>query len=141
MSALISRLPGDIFTTFLRGTPTFVCGTDAVIHGPDTRPKEERYGEWFASPSDFWQDDIGEWIPDGIRSVKTTEIEVDLEAQMARVFVAWWARDRYNQHPPDPEWDLPEWDLLTLARYGVDMTPEQIDAFARLVLRLAGRSA
>lgn len=140
MSALLTTLPGDIFTTFLRGTPIFVCGTDAVIHGPDTRPEVERHGEWCASPADDWKDDIGEWIPDGVRSVRTSDIEVDLGAEIGRAFVAWWCRASIAARGGWNELTTAHLDLLMHACDGHPFTPEQIDMLARLVLRLSGRT-
>lgn len=140
MSTLLSRLPGDLFTTFLRGTPIFAHGTNAVIQGPDARPEGERHGEWFASPADSWQDDLGEWIPDGVRSVKTSEIEVDLEAEIGRSVAAWWALVEDRRISPFGRSDRDALlGLCEVAQAGREMTPEQIDTLVRLCLRLAGR--
>lgn len=139
-TTLLSRLPGDIFTTFLRGTPIFAHGVAAVIQGPDTTPENKRHGEWLASPADFWNDGLGEWIHDGARSVKTSEIEVDLEAEIGRAVAAWWAISADN----GSELYAAERGKLSvlcgLAESGKPMSPEQIDMLARLCLRLAGRT-
>ena len=56
---------------------------------------------------------------------------VDLTDRTSRVHAAWWA------FSVEPAISGPETDLLYKAEAGLDMTPEQIDTLARLVLRLA----
>lgn len=139
MMALLTSVPGDIFTTLPRGTPITVHGAAAVNHGPDDRPEGERHGEWFASPADGWPDDMGEWIPDGVRSVKAADLSVDLDEPVGRAVVAWWAfalRKRY----PHLKIGHGEEAVAMTAILNDAMTPEQIDTLARLVLRLAGRT-
>lgn len=50
-----------------------------------------------------------------------------------RIHAAWWLLARREQIT------LLEQYTVDAALHGVDMTPEQIDTLARLVLRLAGR--
>jgi hypothetical protein len=137
--ALLTSVPGGIFTTLPRGTPITVHGAAAVIHGPDDRPEGERHGEWFASPADGWPDDIGEWIPDGVRSVKAADLSVDLNEPVGRSVVAWWFI-RQADGLVMMRCDRRIHSLIRACIDGADMTPEQIDTLAHLVLRLAGRT-
>ena len=65
-------------------------------------------------------------------------VEADLTSKTGRVHAAWWCNNRRTlvvSWPPPTETD----GVLLTALVGGDMTPEQIDTLARLVLRLAGR--
>lgn len=63
------------------------------------------------------------------------DLRLDLTDPTGRIHAAWWIRAAIRW----PETDQDE-ELLTCAEKGADMTPEQIDTLARLVLRLAGRA-
>lgn len=120
----LTTLPGDIPGLLRRGSPVLSFGAErATIHAIEG----ERY--WcaltYSDPSISVPITVFRYPPD---------LALDLTDPTGRAHAAWWARDRYEQRPPDHEWDL-----LNFARYGGDMTPKQIDLLAHLVLRLAGR--
>ena len=61
-------------------------------------------------------------------------VALDLAALTSRFHAGCWANARRDQI------SFIEQYLVDAARHGADMTPEQIDTLARLVLRLAGRT-
>ena len=62
-------------------------------------------------------------------------VALDLTDPTGRVHVAWWV----EQHRRASGVTSIELEIAWSAEKGADMTPEQIDTLARLVLRLAGR--
>ena len=62
-------------------------------------------------------------------------VALDLTDPTGRAHAAWWCDGRFDGPPGNDVWMA-----LSLACAGIELTPEQIDAFARLVLRLAGRT-
>lgn len=132
MSDLLTSLPGDIPGLLLRGSP--------IIHG-------------LRFP---WR---GLVLTDGVRSdgsilgaspasetvqgpIPATRIALDLTDPTGRAHAAWWADERAISLMRAAADVGPHalGEIMDTARRGGDMTPAQIDALARLVLRLAGRS-
>ena len=113
MSELLTSIPGDIPGLLRRGSP--------IIH--------PSFGAGLcACPSE-----------------KPGGNMLDLTDPTGRAHAAWWIQAaRVRSHGgsgPAYLATITGWyTALHLAIYGLDMTPEQIDTLARLVLRLAGRS-
>lgn len=71
-----------------------------------------------------------------------SEMSSDLTDPTARVHAAWWVRAVSTES--SAVWRSisgDDWYLVALAEQNAPMSAEQIDTLARLVLRLAGRSA
>lgn len=81
--------------------------------------------------------------PDGdYPGLDLAEVRLDLSTYAAREHAARWVRARSAESAD--AWrsiTVEEWRLVVLGDARADMTAEEIDALARLVLRLAGRSA
>jgi hypothetical protein len=123
---LLSTLPGDIEGLLRRGSP-FTC---------------DRLSE---------RGEVREVLPTGAAIVADREriavymlsdLSLDLTDPTGRAHAAWWAYGRTYPHGLDA---ITAHDtvakLMALAMRGADMTSEQINTLARLVLRLAGRTA
>lgn len=123
MSALLTTLPGDIPGLLRRGSP-FIC---------------DRLSE---------RGEVREVLPTGAAIVADRgriavymlpDLALDLTDETARWQAARWCNDRRTlvvDWPPPTKED----GLLLRALAGGDMTAEEIDTLARLVLRLAGRA-
>lgn len=71
--------------------------------------------------------------------LRREEVSIDLTKESTRWQVAIWAERLRKQYPHIPV-SYGEQALLMTVVLGDELTPEQIDTLARLVLRLAGRS-
>jgi hypothetical protein len=125
MTTLLDRIPDaqDIFGLLRRWSPVFLTGED------------EGYKSAVADPE----------RPDIVTDEGTKDVEsvaLDLTDKYGRVDAAWFIRNLAEQ---DGEvWltlTIADWSLIGVAEAGRNMTPEQIDTLARLVLRLAGRTS
>lgn len=68
-------------------------------------------------------------------------VALDLTDATGRAHAAWWLMDRWRAGPRLPVEDRGlVLEACRFAEQGADMTSEQIDTLARLVLRLAGRT-
>lgn len=114
---LLNTLPGDIPGLLRRGSPLRVRGarTVAVVLF-DGRVA-------YATKGALDDDVLG-------------AVALDLTDPTGRAHAAWWALDRDGFGI-----GLDHGDLIEDATQGADMIPEEIDALAHLVLRLAGREA
>lgn len=133
MSALLNTLPGDIPGLLRRGSVVFYCesapATVLVI-------REIRPGEAGASIALDGQN----VLPDRCVDAEFRHLALDLSDPTGRAHAAWWvgARIDLTVWPIEPG---SEDEARMLAQGGEDMTAEQIDLLARLVLRLAGRAS
>lgn len=125
MTTLLDRIPDaqDIFGLLRRWSPVFLTSED------------EGYKSAVADPE----------RPDIVTDEGTKDVEsvaLDLTDKYGRVDAAWFIR---NLAERDGEvWltlTIADWSLIGVAEAGRNMTPEQIDTLARLVLRLAGRTS
>lgn len=128
---LLSSLPGDIPRLLRRGSP---------VHWRDEQTPfvVAWIGPW--PDADLEDGAIVQAAPCGygLISVEDTarNFALDLTDPTGRAHAAWWVRTQIRW-PADDD----EAEMLDRARYADDMTPEQVDTLARLVLRLAGRAA
>lgn len=120
MTTLLTSLPGDIPGLLRRCSP--------VVRLDIQRPGVvESIGQgWAAVAHDV---NNGSLLP-------IADFALDLTDPTGRAHAAWWVRTQIRW-PADDD----EAEMLDRARYADDMTPEQVDTLARLVLRLAGRAA
>lgn len=123
--SLITTLPGDIPGLLRRGSPVLSFGTErATIHAIEG----ERY--WcaltYSDPSISVPITVFRYPPN---------LALDLSDPTGRAHAAWWAWCHMTPYHTDEEHAA----LVAAERGRPDMTPEEIDALARLVLRLAGR--
>lgn len=125
MSALKTSLPGDI--------PGLLRHCSPVLWDLDG---DEAACVVRCSPDGTYQrvdGDVG-------GTPELRELRLDLTDATGRAHAAWWVNERAATYlrPSDPRG---EDEAVMLACLDADMTPEQIDTLARLVLRLAGRAA
>lgn len=142
MSALLTTLPGDIPGLIRRGSP--VLYTEALIPGVALALIAEELGEFSDPPilsvALFGQHVIEDRCVDIVWRDRH-HLRLDLTDATGRVHAARWALDN------DGRSFIRVWcseavadEALSAALLMEPMTPEQIDALARLVLRLAGRT-
>ena len=152
MSTLLTTLPGDIQGLLLRGSPVVIDFWRAHCHDleatgdPDLdgRPEDFQCRGVIASVDDgvffaAWLSSEGE--DGGADDIHQDWMILDLTDRTGRAHAAWWLMDRWRAGPRLSTEDRNL--ILSFCRFaeqGADMTPEQIDALARLVLRLAGRT-
>lgn len=138
MSALLTTLPGDIPGLIRRGSP--VLYTEALIPGVALALIAEELGEFSDPPilsvALFGQHVIEDRCVDIVWRDRH-HLHLDLTDATGRVHAAWFCGSAVlgGFRISDDESTQ-----LDRARYGEDMTPEEIDTLARLVLRLAGRT-
>lgn len=163
MPDLLSSLPGGIPGLFRNRSPVLIDFWRADSHDIDAEVEYDP--EIDGRPEDYQCkgtifDVEGEtlhvaWLGSGSKEGGTDEIHydwmvLDLTDPTGRVHAAWWCAAHVGLqrwqfwetgHPKIIDtWSAAEDDILVLAQRGMDMTPEQIDILARLVLRLAGRA-
>lgn len=116
MTTLLSTLLGDIPRIHQRGmvviSPT---GEPAIVWAHvGSRVNVLLFGSQRWDPASYWS--------------------VDLREKTSRAGAAWWLNARRDQVT------FLEQYLVDAAMSGAEMTPEDTDTLARLVLRLAGRT-
>jgi len=74
-----------------------------------------------------------------IRLIAALALDLNDPTGTGRAHAAWWCDERWASGASRQDAIVD--DVLVHARHGTDMTPEQVDTLARLVLRLAGRAA
>ena len=131
MSALLNTLPGDIPGLLRDG---------AILRHNGRRAVAVQVTDGFvlvaqhASGADEEIEVEGGTVPWDL-------IALDLTDPTGRAHAAWWLMDRWRSGPRLPVEDRGlVLEACRFAEQGADMTSEQIDTFARLVLRLAGRT-
>lgn len=128
MSTLLTTLPGDIPGLLLRGSPVILCdeavarAVSSVEYASDETPYVNVWGSG--------------------RLFHGAEVALDLTDRTGRAHAAWWvkAAARGKAHLITDLLGSSWWNVLDYAMESADMTCEQIDTLARLVLRLAGRT-
>lgn len=140
MSALLTTLPGDIPGLIRRGSP--VLYTEALIPGVALALIAEELGEFSDPPilsvALFGQHVIEDRCVDIVWRDRH-HLHLDLTDVTGRAHAAAWA----YHHPAIQGFtglSRDEHAAMETALHCDPMTPEQIDALARLVLRLAGRT-
>lgn len=125
-TTLLSHLPGDIPGLLRRGSPVLWDGYSGVI---------------IACGEDMCccaaEDGGATWTEE---DMPLSSVTLDLKDPTARAIAAAWANDRAKPYllPSDAQGHD---EAIMFALLQWTMTPSQIDVLARLVLRLAGRSA
>jgi len=132
MSMLLTTLPGDIPGLLRRGSP--------VLWRDEQTPWTVTWiGPW--PDSDTTDDGAIALIAPAAEPVigmavnAYADLVLDLSDPTGRAHAAAWAWKHPNM-PANRFWDG---HAVHIAQMFADMTPEQIDTLARLVLRLAGR--
>lgn len=126
MSALLNTLPGDIPGLLRSHSSVIVAGETQSVRGLEYASDETLYIRLFG-----WG-----------RPFHGSEVALDLTDPTGRAHAAWWLMDRWRSGPRLPVEDRGlVLDACRFAEQGADMTSEQIDTFARLVLRLVGRTS
>lgn len=136
MTALLNTLPGDIPGLLRRGSPVLVTidsdqpSVRGVVIDPIIEPDEPDLRCL------VWNERNG-------RDNKAAMfVALDLTDATGRAHAAWWLMDRWRSGPWLPVEDRGlVLEACRFAEQGADMTSEQIDTFARLVLRLAGTTS
>ena len=131
MTELQTSIPGDIPGLLRRGSPVFLLGSKGRSTTPYvvTDPPNNDGLVWIACP--------GAWR--AAQEPRIASVALDLTDPTGRAHAAWWSTARFHMITDYGEWSAARYRLCR-AMEGADMTPEQIDTLARLVLRLAGRS-
>lgn len=133
---LLTTLPGDISGLLRRGSPVIwdtadlpgrpVCFERGVI--------DEIAGDRIVHTMPGGG---GPWhSPRRIVEGAPGEVALDLTDATGRAHAAWWVR----AHAAQMELSSAEQGVFHSITLGFNLTPEQIDALARLILRLAGRT-
>jgi len=145
MTALLTSVPGDILGLLKRGSPVWIDFWRSHCHDIDATGDPDLDG----LPEDFQCRGVVTGIDDGVISAAWLSSEsedggaddihqdwmtLDLTDATGRAHAAWWLDER-RAHVT-----FLEQYLVDAAMRKQDMTPEQIDTLARLVLRLAGRT-
>lgn len=132
IGALLSTLPGDIPGLLRRGSPVLATSS-ANAEWTITDPPTAHDLVWLGMPG-----------ARGVREARTSDLALDLTDPTGRAHAAWWT---FQQRDPPEGWtgfpppiSVEESMVRHCAIMGADMSPEQIDTLARLVLRLAGRT-
>ena len=120
---LLNQIPDaqDIHGLLRRWSPAFLSGQHAGYRSAVADPEQLTI--------------VG---PEGAEQVEA--VALDLTDPTGRWQAAWWATHRPGQSGYTG-WSAAEWRARDCAIWGLDMSPEQIDTLARLVLRLAGRTS
>lgn len=136
MSALLNTLPGDIPGLLRKWSPVMVTidsdklPVRGVVLDPIIEPDEPdlRCLVWHER--------------NGHDNKAAMFVALDLTDATGRAHAAWWIMDRWRSGPRLPVEDRGlVLEACRFAEQGADMTSEQIDTFARLVLRLVGRTS
>ena len=135
MSALLNTIPGDIPGLLREWSPVLVTidsdkpPVRGVVIDPIVEPDEPdlRCLVWNER--------------NGCDNKAAMFVARDLTDATGRAHAAWWLMGRWRSGPRLPVEDRGlVLEACRFAEQGADMTSEQIDTFARLVLRLAGRT-
>lgn len=126
MSNLLNTVPGDLPDLLRHGSPVLWDDEPCLVQCSRDGTYQRVDGDVGGTPD-------------------ASELVLDLTDATGRAHAAWWIQQRRDNHyfSIGPDWlnTVPGWyQALRLARAGADMTPEQIDTLARIVLRLAGRT-
>lgn len=132
---LLNTLPGDIPGLLRRGSALLY--TAALMPAVVVAVIDEEFGDSpMLSLAIFGQNVLSDRCVDVPSCEVRSQVVLDLTDPTGRAHAAWWALDRDGFGI-----GLDHGDLIEDATQGADMIPEEIDALARLVLRLAGRES